>query len=178
MVLQHILCNDKAISSVALWSLRLRTLLETHTDWKIKMQLRDTMTSAEMMPSPGLFVCCVFDFEEQIEVVLRGKTSRTLYVNSHGRSHLHIAAKNGSCATLERLIARHRPNVKLPLEVVKAAADNSRNNKEMMVMLLNRRGADVVITEEVLVTAARNSHNGKEVMALLLDQWGADVVIT
>jgi hypothetical protein len=50
-------------------------------------------------------------------------------------------------------------------------------NKAIMTLLLNRRGADVQITEEVLIAAAGNA-NGNEVMALLLDQRGAEIIIT
>ena len=63
-------------------------------------------------------------------------------------------------------------------EVVKAAASNGDNGKEVMVLLLDRRGADVVITEEVVKAAASNEDNGKEVIALLLDRRGAEVMIT
>jgi hypothetical protein len=62
--------------------------------------------------------------------------------------------------------------------VVKAAAGNDRYGKEVMALLLDQRGADIVITEEVVKAAVGNYSNGKEVMALLLDQRGADVVIT
>ncbi|KAF2176608.1 hypothetical protein K469DRAFT_812982 [Zopfia rhizophila CBS 207.26] len=48
----------------------------------------------------------------------------------------------------------------------------------MMALLLDQRGADVVITEEVVKAAAGNEGSGMEVMTLLLDRRGADVVIT
>jgi hypothetical protein len=40
----------------------------------------------------------------------------------------------------------------------------------MMTLLLDRRGADVQITEKVVKTAAGNGENGKELMTLLLDR--------
>jgi hypothetical protein len=55
---------------------------------------------------------------------------------------------------------------------VKAAAENCRSGEEVMT-LLDRRGADVQITEEVKA-AARNYGSCKEVITLLLDR-GADV---
>ncbi|TEY15959.1 hypothetical protein BOTCAL_2527g00010 [Botryotinia calthae] len=47
-----------------------------------------------------------------------------------------------------------------------------------MKLLLEERGAEVVITEEVVKAAAGNVSSGKEVMKLLLEKRGADVVIT
>lgn len=44
-----------------------------------------------------------------------------------------------------------------------------------MTLLLEKQGADVVITEEVVQAAAGNRGNGKEVMTLLLEKRGADV---
>jgi hypothetical protein len=38
-----------------------------------------------------------------------------------------------------------------------------------MALLLDQRGADVLITEEVVKVAAANKNSGKEVIALLLD---------
>jgi hypothetical protein len=61
--------------------------------------------------------------------------------------------------------------------VVKAAAGNSENSKNVMALLLDRRGDNVKITEEV-VKVAGNSLNSKEVMTLLLHQRGEDVKIT
>ena len=43
---------------------------------------------------------------------------------------------------------------------------------------IDRRGADVQITEEVIKAAAGNSESGTEVITLLLDRRGADVQIT
>ncbi|CAG5174576.1 uncharacterized protein ALTATR162_LOCUS7816 [Alternaria atra] len=49
---------------------------------------------------------------------------------------------------------------------------------KLLTILLDRRGADVLITEKVVVAAAANYGNSKEVMTLLLDRRGADVPIT
>lgn len=62
-------------------------------------------------------------------------------------------------------------------EVVKAAAGNSRNGKEVMRLLLGERGTDIQITEEVVKAAVGNFKNGKEVMTLLLEQRGGNAVI-
>jgi predicted Fe-Mo cluster-binding NifX family protein len=174
LLLQHFL---NTTLSHTRWSHRIETHLHSYVNRKIMSQLYDA-TSSNGAPASGLFVCCVFDFDEQIEAILEGKPPGILYMNSHGQSHLQVAASNGCCATLERLIARYCSNAQIPVEVVKAAAGNDNNGKEVMALLLDQRGADIVITEEVVKAAAGNDNNGKEVMALLLDQRGADVVIT
>jgi hypothetical protein len=175
LLLQYILWNANGIPSLNLWSQRLQKRARTGIHSDLRMQLEDTVTPAETFSSIGLFVCCVFDFDEQIEDVLRGKTSATLYLNTKGRSHLNVAARYGSCATLTHLISKHGPGTKLPGDVMEEAASNYRNGKELMALLLDRRGEDVVITEEVVKAAASNR---KEVMALLLERRGEDVVIT
>ncbi|QVM13334.1 hypothetical protein D8B26_007942 [Coccidioides posadasii str. Silveira] len=48
----------------------------------------------------------------------------------------------------------------------------------MMNLLLDQRGADIIITEEVLKAAAGNEKSGKEMMALLLNQQDAHIKIT
>jgi hypothetical protein len=61
-------------------------------------------------------------------------------------------------------------------EIVKAAAGNKWNGKEVMTLLLDRRGRDVQITEKVVIEIARRFD--KEVMTLLLDRRGGCVQIT
>jgi predicted Fe-Mo cluster-binding NifX family protein len=173
LLLQHFL---NATLSLTRWSHRLEAHLHSDVNRWIMSQLYGAIRSNET-PASGLFVCCVFDFDEQIEVILEGKPPGMLYMNSHGQSHLQVAASNGCCATLERLIARYCSNAQIPVEVVIVAAGNYRNGKEVMALLLDRQGADIPITEEVVKAAAGN-YNGKEVMALLLDRRGVDVVIT
>jgi len=47
-------------------------------------------------------------------------------------------------------------------EVVKAAAGNSGNGKEVMSLLLEGRGTEITIMEEVVKAAAGNGSDGKE----------------
>jgi hypothetical protein len=68
--------------------------------------------------------------------------------------------------------------IEITEKVVKAAAGNTGNGKEVMELLLDRRGAEVQITEAVVKAAAGNTGNGKVVMELLLDRRGAEVQIT
>ena len=66
--------------------------------------------------------------------------------------------------------------VEITEEVVKAAARNTQNGKEVMALLLGQRGDEVKITKEVVKAAAGNTQCGEEVMALLLKQGGEEVV--
>jgi hypothetical protein len=45
--------------------------------------------------------------------------------------------------------------------MVKAAASNRRNGKEVMALLLDRRGDRIEVTEDVVKAAARNWRIGK-----------------
>ena len=56
------------------------------------------------------------------------------------------------------------------MDVVRAAASNWKRGKDIMALLLEKRGHDVQITEGVVLTAASNEHGGKNMMALLLEK--------
>jgi hypothetical protein len=62
-------------------------------------------------------------------------------------------------------------------EVVKAAAGNYRCGKEVMALLLDRRGDQIAITEEVVKAAAGNYGSGKEVMTLLRARRGDKIAL-
>jgi hypothetical protein len=61
-------------------------------------------------------------------------------------------------------------------EIVKAAAANWGSGKEVITLLLDKRRADVVVTEEMVKLITRKF--GKEIITLLLNKRGADVVVT
>jgi hypothetical protein len=63
-------------------------------------------------------------------------------------------------------------------EMMKAAAENYRHGKEVLMHLLDCCVADVAIPEEVVKAAARNRYDGERMMKLVLDRCGADVAIT
>ena len=97
-------------------------------------------------------------------------------MNTQGRTPLEVAVKSGSCGVISILL-----NIEFTIiskDVVKAAAGNEESGKEVMTLLLEQRGADVMITEKVVKAAAGNYRSGKKVMMLLLEQRGADVIIT
>jgi ankyrin repeat protein len=63
-------------------------------------------------------------------------------------------------------------------EILVDAAKNSNYGKELIELVLDRRGAEVKITEQVVKAAAENNTSGKEIMVLLLDRRGDEVKIT
>ncbi|KAK2061333.1 hypothetical protein LY76DRAFT_644041 [Colletotrichum caudatum] len=62
--------------------------------------------------------------------------------------------------------------------VIKAAAANEESGKDIMALLLDKRGDNIQITKEIVKAAAENWGNGQEIMALLLDKCGDDIQIT
>ncbi|KAE9363923.1 HET-domain-containing protein [Stipitochalara longipes BDJ] len=75
------------------------------------------------------------------------------------------------------LLDLNKDNIPVTEYVVKAAACSDDRGKEVMELLLDRRGNEIKITGEVVKAAAR-SHRGKEVMELLLDRRGNEIKIT
>ncbi|KAJ3496114.1 hypothetical protein NLG97_g2896 [Lecanicillium saksenae] len=77
------------------------------------------------------------------------------------------------------LVWRERGDeIRITDEVVRAAAGNEENGKEVMTLLLDQRGDEVRITDEVVKAAAGNEGNGKKVMTILLEQRGYEITIT
>ncbi|KAH7124484.1 HET domain protein [Dactylonectria macrodidyma] len=76
------------------------------------------------------------------------------------------------------LLDRWGDQITITEEVVKAAAGNYGNAKEVTTLLLDRWGDQITITEEVVKAAAGNSNSGKELMTLLLDRRGDQITVT
>ncbi|KAF6807599.1 heterokaryon incompatibility protein [Colletotrichum musicola] len=85
------------------------------------------------------------------------------------------AAGSGHLSVIARLLDM---GGKVSTRVAIAAAGNGKNGKEVMELLLDRRGDQITITEELVKAAAGNWFNGKEVIALLLDRRGDQITIT
>jgi hypothetical protein len=96
-------------------------------------------------------------------------------IDDSGVTALQLAAQSEYPDVVYALISL---GGKVTKQVVRAAAKNYRNGKEVMALLLDQRGDQITITEDVVKAAARNRGNGKEVMALLLDQRGDQITIT
>jgi hypothetical protein len=76
------------------------------------------------------------------------------------------------------MLLLNRRGADVPITEEVVKAAAGNSNKEVMMLLLDRREAEVPITEEVVKAVAGNWRSGKEVMMLLLDRRGADVQIT
>ncbi|KAK1973173.1 hypothetical protein LZ30DRAFT_744267, partial [Colletotrichum cereale] len=68
--------------------------------------------------------------------------------------------------------------IQITEEIVIAAAANWYSGREVMALLLDKRGTEIRITEEIVIAAAANGDSGRAVMALLLDKRGAEFQIT
>lgn len=59
-----------------------------------------------------------------------------------------------------------------------AMTSHTEGGRELVQLLLDWRGSEIVVTEGVLTAAAGNPGQGKEVMQLLLEQRGSEVEVT
>ncbi|KAK7398584.1 hypothetical protein QQX98_012040 [Neonectria punicea] len=96
-------------------------------------------------------------------------------VDASGVTPLEQAVRSGHPSVISVLLSL---GSKVTARVVKAAAGNRGDGKEVMALLLDQQGDQITITEEVVKAAAGNYGNGKEVMALLLDRRGDQITIT
>ena len=170
-LLFHFLSNESdPRSPVVAWAVRVEKALHNYSiAWDLRERLEDTKANRDR----ALFIASCFNLQEAASI----PTHAGGYIqNSRSRGLLEVAATHGSCDVISELIKYK--HTKIRKEVVKAAAGNRWSGKEVMTLLLEQRGADVVITEEIMKAAARNGRSGKEIMMLLLEQRGADVVIT
>ncbi|OCK93014.1 uncharacterized protein K441DRAFT_613744 [Cenococcum geophilum 1.58] len=106
-------------------------------------------------------------------------------INAKGgkyNSALQAACYWGQEAVLDILLTFSPFGSNKPVTVtagaVKAAAGNTRNGKDIMTLLLNRRGSEVNITEEVVRIVVENKGNGKDIMTLLLNRQECKFKIT
>lgn len=155
-------------STIALWSDRLRKHFRGYKYWGAIESLKDTLPSTDSPMSISLLVSCAFDFEELINVELKGSKEAMQGVNQSGQSPLHVAIENGSCASVANLLTLDQHYIGVMQEEVIAAARNASNGKEVMTVLLDRRGDDVQITQEVV------QRFDKEIITVLLNRRGHD----
>ncbi|CRG84038.1 hypothetical protein PISL3812_01380 [Talaromyces islandicus] len=76
------------------------------------------------------------------------------------------------------LLDRQRDRIQITEDVMKAAAANEYNGKDIIRLLLNRQGDQIQITEDVVKEVTQNERSGKDIMALLLSQRGDQIQIT
>ncbi|KAL6695141.1 hypothetical protein J3F84DRAFT_39355 [Trichoderma pleuroticola] len=94
-------------------------------------------------------------------------------VDSHNATPMEMAVKWGSISVVNKLLCLDAEVNEL---VVAAAAKNRENGEELMALLFDQRGDQIILTENIIKAAARND-NGK-VMALLFNRRGDQITIT
>jgi ankyrin repeat protein len=158
-------------SPCALWTGRIQERPGYYINYGLHEKLQETKAAS----ATPVFLACSFDFPEVItDQVARG-IFRADYTNSKGLTALDIAVKYGSCGVVSVLLTDKA--IQITDKVIEAAAANPESGKEVMMLLLDRRGDEIKITDEVVKIAAEN-WSSREVMALLLDRRGDEVKIT
>jgi ankyrin repeat protein len=80
----------------------------------------------------------------------------------NGVTPLEEAVRAGQIDVTAIFLEKITPGTIIDREVLLAAASIEENAKEMMALLLDRRGDQIEITEDVVKAAAGNGGNGKE----------------
>ncbi|KAH7112398.1 vegetative incompatibility protein HET-E-1 [Dactylonectria macrodidyma] len=122
------------------------------------------------IPALAHYVSCSDDRHHKAEELIRLVDC----VDASGVTPLECAASSGYPTVVSVLLDLGGT---VTTRVAHAAAGNWENGKEVMGLLLDRRGDDIPITEEVVKAASGNEYNGEEVIALLLDRRGDEIEI-
>ncbi|KAI1129531.1 hypothetical protein F5Y10DRAFT_264070 [Nemania abortiva] len=115
-----------------------------------------------------LAVASIFNFAE----VAKSKIQKIDL--SEWQACARLSASHGAIRTLEVFLDSNEYMVTEPMVV--AAARNTQNGKEVMALLLQKRGDQIAITDSVVNTAAGNPNS--EIMDLLLQERGDRIEIT
>jgi hypothetical protein len=152
-------------SPLALWTktLRHRFDIPAGERYPVDFELDEQMQEIIAASAIPVFLACSFDFPEVIADQISRKGFRADYTN--GKGHTALQVKFGSCEVITVML--NDGTAQITEEVVRMAARSYRG-KEVMELLLDRRGDEVKITDEVVQEAA-GSYRG-EVMELLLDR--------
>ncbi|WYZ34724.1 hypothetical protein EsH8_I_001000 [Colletotrichum jinshuiense] len=153
------------------WQRRVNIMNMRHVPRTVRYKLQ---VAIRHIPSV-LLVLCAFD----LAGILTPEKWTQLSTNDRGavgNFHQVVAAKYGKGRIVAWQLERNIPFV-TDENMVKAAAENVGGSKEVMALLLDRRGDEIQITEEVVKAAAANE-NGHGIMSLLLDRRGDEIQIT
>ncbi|KAH7163709.1 Pfs, NACHT, and ankyrin domain protein [Fusarium sp. MPI-SDFR-AT-0072] len=123
------------------------------------------------IPTIADYVSCSYAQRHNAEGLIRFVNRK----NASGQTPLECAAKSGHLSMVSKLLDL---GGKITPGVTQIAASSSNNGKEVIALLLDRRGDEVAITEKVVKSAAANYSHGKEVIELLLDRRGDQIAIT
>ncbi|KAI8417164.1 hypothetical protein FOFC_03477 [Fusarium oxysporum] len=140
-------------SAISKWN----TYLE-HIPWDIEYDLRNKLRACCATVGSWAFIACAFDIYECLEKGT-GCAIDGLQ-NENNETCEQVAAVTGSCKVLSKLLSIGK--VRISEDVVKAAASNHGNGKEVMGLLLDRRRDQVAITEPVVKAAVIHDDNEEE----------------
>ncbi|KAJ4176395.1 hypothetical protein NW755_014436, partial [Fusarium falciforme] len=124
-----------------------------------------------------LLVVCAYDLSGVLSPEQWRQLAQKRPRNKKGVTYQEAAVRYGSGDILQWHFNNGIP-FEVTEEVVKAAAENEESGKEILALLLDKRGTEIQITEEVVKAAAENEESGKEILALLLDKRGTEIQIT
>lgn len=114
------------------------------------------------------------DGDERLEILLKGQEGRIAVT----KDIVKAAASNEACGeqVMRLFIIQPVKHVTIEEEAVASIAESF--DGEMMALLLNQSGDEIIVTENVVKAAARNSKSAKEVIELLLDKRGDEIIVT
>ena len=149
----HFLSNESdPRSAVVVWT---NSIKKWFDEFSIEWELRRRLKDIDAKEGRALFIASCFDLQEIIEIP--AKFSNKM-LNTQGRTLLEVAITHGSCDVISILL-ENKPTI-ISEKEVKAAAGNEKSGKDVMMLLLEQRGADVIITEEVINAAATSGQIG------------------
>ncbi|KAH7076544.1 hypothetical protein BKA63DRAFT_510284 [Paraphoma chrysanthemicola] len=187
--------SDQMNSCTSLWIDRLFQYssrdfwISSDSDW-MKLLTYVLQEYGMLKTSVALLLCCVFDFEEQLQDIIGLDLETYTFINSvlgwmtdwigfppqdgqyHGRyRHQHLlrtAAELGSRRVFASLIWRPGIMPQLPKEILEIAVRYYVPGTGVLSLLLNQWKVEVPITLEILCAALRCEHY-QNVLVLLLD---------
>ncbi|KAF2732835.1 HET-domain-containing protein, partial [Polyplosphaeria fusca] len=86
--------------------------------------------------------------------------------------------KESDTIEVGKFLMRRGLEVPLSENMIKAAAGNAGNGKDIINLLLQQRGSEVKVTEGVIQAAAGNAASGKDIINLLIQQRRSEVEVT
>jgi hypothetical protein len=74
----------------------------------------------------------------------------------------------------------NRRGLEVPLseDMIKAAAGNKKNGRDIMRLFLKKRGREVKVTDRAIEAAVRNVTSGRDIINLLLQKHRSEVCVT
>ncbi|KAI8724319.1 NACHT domain-containing protein [Fusarium sp. LHS14.1] len=154
-----------------------RTVEEYLEDPEVRWSTREKLKATMSYIPRVLLVICAYDLSGILSPERWRGLAQERPRNKNGATHEEVAARYGSSDILHW----HFNNgiaFEVNEKVVEEAAGNSGSGKEIVALLLDKRGAEIQITEGIVKAAAGNWRRGKEIVALLLDKREAEIQIT